>query len=179
MGETERIIRLHQDLGIPDDYQLRTTFSKQSTPPDLVSIGPDMFGREQKLRAPAAKAWISMHLAAKETGIDIQIVSAYRSVEYQVELIRRKLAGGETLNKILKTLAAPGYSEHQGGCAVDIGGNESEPVTEAFDQTKAYLWLQDNASTFNFFMSYPRDNSHGMVYEPWHWCFAAEDGLIV
>ena len=179
MGETEHIIRLHQELGIPDDYELRTAFSIQSTPPDLVSIGLDMFGREQKLRVTAAKAWRSMHLAATESGIDIQVVSAYRSLEYQVELIRRKIAGGETLKKILETLAAPGYSEHQGGCAVDIGGNESEPVTESFDRTLAFGWLQDNASKFDFFMSYPRDNAHGIVYEPWHWCFAEEDGLTV
>ena len=23
-------------------------------------------------------------------------------------------------------------------------------------------------------MSYPRDNPHGIVYEPWHWCWTAE-----
>ena len=179
MNEPDYLRRVHQELGIPDDYSVRTALSKQSTPSDLVPIGPDMFGREQQLRAPAAKAWIAMQLAAQDSGIDIQIVSAYRSLEYQVELIRRKLDDGEEVGKILKTLAAPGYSEHQGGCAIDIGGSESHPVTESFEQTLAYEWLQTNACEFRFCMSYPRDNAYGVVYEPWHWCFAAEHKLIV
>ena len=24
-------------------------------------------------------------------------------------------------------------------------------------------------------MSYPRDNPHGIVYEPWHWCWQPQD----
>jgi LAS superfamily LD-carboxypeptidase LdcB len=24
-------------------------------------------------------------------------------------------------------------------------------------------------------MSYPRDNPHGIVYEPWHWCWQPRD----
>ena len=30
-----------------------------------------------------------------------------------------------------------------------------------------------NAGDFGFVMSYPRDNPHGIVYEPWHWRFSA------
>ena len=33
--------------------------------------------------------------------------------------------------------------------------------------------LRAHAGEPGFAMSYPRDNRHGIVYEPWHWRFAA------
>ncbi|MBK7960075.1 MAG: D-alanyl-D-alanine carboxypeptidase family protein [Bdellovibrionales bacterium] len=33
----------------------------------------------------------------------------------------------------------------------------------------AVLWLTENASRFEFQLSYPRNNDHGIIYEPWHW----------
>ena len=37
--------------------------------------------------------------------------------------------------------------------------------------TPAFAWLAANAGAHGFHMSYPRDNPHGIVYEPWHWRF--------
>ena len=31
--------------------------------------------------------------------------------------------------------------------------------------------VQFNAGAHGFRLSYPRDNPHGIVYEPWHWCW--------
>ncbi|MDA1045063.1 MAG: D-alanyl-D-alanine carboxypeptidase family protein, partial [Verrucomicrobia bacterium] len=35
--------------------------------------------------------------------------------------------------------------------------------------TPAFAWLQNNAHTYGFRMSYGHDNPHALVYEPWHW----------
>ena len=32
-------------------------------------------------------------------------------------------------------------------------------------------WLRTNAPRFGFHLSYPRNNPHGIGYEPWHWCW--------
>jgi len=67
--------------------------------------------------------------------------------------------------------AAPGYSEHHGGRALDIGTPDEPPAEESFEKTAAFEWLQRNAEGHGFVLSYPRDNPHGIVYEPWHWCW--------
>ena len=36
-------------------------------------------------------------------------------------------------------------------------------------------WLTRNGGEFGFSMTYPRDNEHGFIYEPWHW---ALNGVI-
>lgn len=167
----EELRSTHKRLGIPPDYEARSRLPIQTTPEDLVSIGCDVFGRPQRLRAAAAEAWSSMHSAANEDGIEVQVVSAYRSVEYQTSLVERLLGQGQSIEDILTRVAAPGFSEHQSGCAVDLTSEKSEPLEEEFDQTAAFEWLTNHASRFSFYLSFPRGNEFGVIYEPWHWCF--------
>ena len=93
------------------------------------------------------------------------------SHDYQLGIFERKLARGLTVEEILKVNAAPGYSEHHGGRALDIGTPDEPPAEESFEKTAAFAWLQRNADGHGFVLSYPRDNPHGIVYEPWHWCW--------
>lgn len=76
---------------------------------------------------------------------------------------------GQTLQQILQVNAAPGYSEHHSGDALDIGTPGEPPAEESFERTAAFAWLRAHAAGFGYRMSYPRDNPHGIVYEPWHW----------
>ena len=48
------------------------------------------------------------------------------------------------------------------------------PAEESFERTAAFDWLRTHAGAHGFTMSYPRDNPHGIVYEPWHWRHDAE-----
>ena len=75
------------------------------------------------------------------------------------------------VEQILAVNAAPGYSEHHGGYALDIGTPGEPPAEESFEATDAFAWLARHAPAHGFAMSYPRDNLHGIVYEPWHWRF--------
>jgi zinc D-Ala-D-Ala carboxypeptidase len=110
-----------------------------------------------------------MHEAAKVDGIELLLVSAFRGVDYQRAIFDRKLSQGATLDEILHVNAAPGYSEHHTGRAVDIATRGCPPLTEAFETTEAFAWLREHADCFGFEMSYPRDNPFGIAYEPWHW----------
>ena len=139
----------------------------------LVSVGKDIFDREQRLTPAAAEAWRRMQTAAGEDDISLQLVSAYRSVDYQVGLFERKLARGQLIDDILQVNAAPGFSEHHSGNALDLTDGECEPLIEDFERTPAFAWLQVHAGRFGFVMSYPRDNPYGFIYEPWHWCYQA------
>ncbi len=131
----------------------------------------DMFDRDTYLHPAAKKAWKKMKKAAKKTGIKLKIISAFRSYDYQKQLIQNKLDKGLSIDDILKVNTLPGYSEHHTGCAIDIGAKNEAILEEEFDQSEAFYWLQQNAENFGFFMSYPKNNSTGISYEPWHWCY--------
>ncbi len=160
---------LHKELGIPENYGLdgsRPVFEEET---NLVEVGPNLVGRMQSLEREAAARWIEMQARAAEEGMHLLIVSGYRSVEYQARLIRKKINAGQSVSEILAVNAAPGHSEHHTGRAVDIATPGSRPLTEEFEASDAFRWLQENAGTLGFSMSYPRNNAAGFIYEPWHW----------
>nr|CCP41086.1 D-alanyl-D-alanine carboxypeptidase [Xanthomonas translucens pv. translucens DSM 18974] len=99
----------------------------------------------------------------------LEAISGYRSHDYQLGIFARKFARGQALQQILQVNAAPGYSEHHSGDALDIGTPGEPPAEESFERTAAFAWLRAHAAGFGYRMSYPRDNPHGIVYEPWHW----------
>ncbi|MBL4772767.1 MAG: D-alanyl-D-alanine carboxypeptidase family protein [Alcanivoracaceae bacterium] len=131
----------------------------------------DMFNRTTYLHPAARKAWLKMQKTATKDNIDLQIISAFRSLNYQKQLIENKLAKGIPIDEILKVNTLPGYSEHHTGCAIDIGSKNSAILEENFDQSDAFNWLLENAHKFGFTLSYPKGNSTGIFYEPWHWCY--------
>jgi D-alanyl-D-alanine carboxypeptidase len=55
---------------------------------------------------------------------------------------------------------------------VDIHADGKNVLEEEFEQTPEFLWLTQNASRFEFRMSYPRNNDQGIIYEPWHWYYS-------
>jgi len=160
---------LHGELGIPEDYGLDGTRPVFEEATDLVEVGPNLVGRMQRLTPGTARRWADMQAAATADGVLLLIVSGFRSVDYQARLIRKKLNAGQSVSDILDVNAAPGFSEHHTGHAVDIASPGSRPLTEEFEDSDAFRWLQGNAARFGFSMSYPRDNPGGFIYEPWHW----------
>lgn len=172
----DRIARLLQELGIPSNYGAERGMVLHREAEDLVSVGKDMYGREQRLTSAAAEAWRRLRDGAGSAGVELLLVSGFRSVDYQRQIWDRKLAAGQTVTQILTVSAPPGYSEHHTGRALDLTAAGCEPLTEAFEALPAFGWLADHATEYGFAMSYPRNNPHGVVYEPWHWCF--RPGLV-
>jgi D-alanyl-D-alanine carboxypeptidase len=160
---------LHKELGIPEDYDLDGRKPAFEEALDLVDIGPNLVGRMQRLTPRTARKWTEMVRAAAADGVTLLIVSGFRGIDYQARLIRRKLNAGQCVSDILLVNAAPGFSEHHTGRVVDVATPGSRPLTEEFEDSNAFRWLGENAARFGFSMTYPRDNSFGFVYEPWHW----------
>jgi zinc D-Ala-D-Ala carboxypeptidase len=157
-------------LGIPADYGGRRGLQLQVEATNLVSIGPNPDGRDLQLTPAASAAWRKIKDAASRGGVPLVAISGFRSIERQSEIIRAKLSSGQAIDEILRTVAAPGYSEHHTGRAIDIGALGEEQLTEGFADTPAFRWLEANAGAFGFRLSYPRGNPHGISFEPWHWC---------
>ncbi len=158
-------------LGIDARYGVARGLALVPEPARLCFAGWDRYQRPLWLTTRAAEAWQRMCAAAAREGVVLEAISGYRSHAYQLGIFRRKLARGMALDGILAVNAAPGYSEHHSGCALDIGTLGEPPAEESFEATAAFAWLHARAVAFGFSMSYPRGNPHGIVYEPWHWCF--------
>ncbi|TDK33514.1 M15 family metallopeptidase [Luteimonas terrae] len=150
-------------------YAARTGLALVAEPAWLVLAGFDRYRRPLWLEGATARAWQGLRDAAARDDVVLEAVSGYRSHDYQLGIFERKCARGLSLDEILAVNAAPGYSEHHAGSALDISA-PGEPAAEpSFERTRAFDWLQRHAGTHGFTMSYPRDNPHGIVYEPWHW----------
>ena len=168
---SEHIAQLNAALGVPSNYAASRGLALCLTPEELVETEPDFYGRPQRLTAQALQAWSQMKSCAAESEITLHLISAFRSPDYQYELLKRKLDAGQSINQILQVNAAPGYSEHHTGRAIDVGTLGCAALVEEFEWTPAFAWLREHAGEFGFALSYPRDNPSGMAYEPWHWCF--------
>ncbi|MFL2859513.1 MAG: M15 family metallopeptidase [Pontiellaceae bacterium] len=117
------------------------------------------------------KAWIKIKNDARRDGIFLVLVSAFRSIDRQKELVMKKRKDNIPEEEIFRVLARPGYSEHHTGRALDLHTPNSSLLEEDFEHTDAFKWLQKNGSKYGFFMSYPKNNKYNIIYEPWHWCF--------
>ncbi|KAA3638824.1 MAG: D-alanyl-D-alanine carboxypeptidase family protein [Proteobacteria bacterium] len=160
--------RLNQQLGINTEHIKAPQYP---TATQVVDAGVDCFQRPIKLHPRAFQAWQAMQQAAANEAIQLIPVSAFRSLNYQAELIQKKLDQGQQLDAILKVNTPPGHSEHHTGCALDLTTAGEQQVLESnFAHTDAYHWLKDNAAEYGFYESYPEGNPHGIMAEPWHWC---------
>ena len=168
----DRLHRLLDALGIDDGYGRKTGLPLVAEPTVLTFAGFDRYRRALWLQHGAARGWSRMQVTALDDDVVLEAISGYRSHDYQLGIFQRKLARGQTVTEILTVNAAPGYSEHHSGCALDIGAPGEPPAEESFEQTEAFAWLTAHAGDHGFRMSYPRDNPHGIVYEPWHWCWS-------
>ncbi|AEI63122.1 peptidoglycan-binding protein [Corallococcus macrosporus] len=113
--------------------------------PRRISLSPVPNGKE--MRSDAAAAFNRMHAAARAQGITLKVNSGFRSMAEQEALYRAYKNGTGNL------AAPPGYSNHQGGIAVDINTGGTG--------TSTYRWLANNARNFGFVRTVPS--------EPWHW----------
>jgi D-alanyl-D-alanine carboxypeptidase len=135
----------------------------------VAEVGED--GREHRLTPAAASAWNKMRAAALEDGVVLKIVSAFRSIDRQAEIVRAKLDRGISVDAILEVSAPPGYSEHHTGRAIDVTTDGAPALEIEFEKTGAFGWLLKRAGEFGFHLSYPAGNPNGYAYEPWHWCY--------
>ena len=104
---------------------------------------------------------ILLDLSTKHTRLEVR------------ELSERTKTDADTLKRV----ALPGYSEHgyplrQG---VDIGTFEPVKDIKDFVKTEEYKWLKNNASQFGFYLSFPKGNKSGVMFEPWHWHYKPTD----
>lgn len=119
---------------------------------------------DPKVNKKAYKALQKMQNDAMVLGLDLSLVSGYRSYKTQEKLFQKyALKDGE--EKANTYSAKPGHSEHQTGLAFDIGS-----VDRIFENTDEAKWIEENAHLYGFIVRYPKNKTDitGYIYEPWH-----------
>ena len=173
----------------PRRYGFKGKFlGMKKVPKNLISIRNQKYNfngkkeiiEKQYLPKPVYLAFQKMNKALNnETGRKLLIDSGYRSSAYQAVtfLYYLKLNKFNFL-KTVKRVAFPGYSEHgnpkrQAIDFITVKGIPSDKKPLDFERTEEFKWLLKNANKFGFYLSYPKNNSNGVMYEPWHWHFWA------
>ncbi len=107
---------------------------------------------------------------AKQAGYDLVFVSGFRPYETQVSLYNSYVSA-ESVQEADRYSARPGFSEHQTGLSFDISEQSigSEGV-EAFNDTEASIWIEDNAHKYGFIVRYPqgKEDVTQYMHESWH-----------
>jgi LAS superfamily LD-carboxypeptidase LdcB len=159
----------------------------------IQKIGDPNLSGDDLLQSKALEAWRELQKNAKQSNIDIRILSAYRSPELQRSIFNSRLnatgvsiaqiANGEAdgaVNAVLKTTSVPGYSRHHTGYTVDFQcGNGT---LEAFENSPCYTWISknnyENAKKAGWIPSYPAGTSlQGPDPEPWEYVWVGTDSL--
>jgi len=182
----DQITKIGSTVGTLDklaktDKQLLQKYSKvfflneHYVPEKIVEIDKKYLYSEDKSKFLHAKVWPffkDMVADAKSDGVDLWVISAFRSFDEQAQL---KGAYSVTYGTGANAFSADqGYSEHQLGTTIDFTTSGINGGLEGFDATPAFVWLQKNAYKYGFILSYPHNNTY-YVFEPWHWRFVGTD----
>lgn len=151
-----------KDQGILTIVNKYNYISKSYLPSNLININGLNINKE------AYDAYLKMKTAMNKEKLNIRIISAYRSYDYQEELYERYLKNEK--QEIVDTYSArPGFSEHHTGLAIDIDNTKLD--FNKFYLTKEFIWMNNNAHKYGFILRYPKDKEKitGYKYEPWHY----------
>ena len=132
--------------------------------------------------------------AGKAAGMDLTMVSGYRSIEQQQanydvnyqNFLASGLSEEEARTKTEGYIALPHASEHTTGLAVDItstalanqeGNSGLLPDLENYPEG---LWLKENAPKFGFILRYPKEKEAitGINFEPWHFRYVGIENAM-
>ncbi len=172
------MIRLFLSTATPEERELLLLVNKNTgvtisyVSSDLVSIPSDIpqMSRGMKLRTILLPDLRDMLKEAKNAGVTLRVLSAYRSYERQKAIYERMIAqyGKEYA---VTVSAPPGHSQHQLGVAIDFNSLEQE-----FGESKEGKWLAAYAFRFGFSLSYPQGQEMytGYIYEPWHYRYVGK-----
>ena len=142
------------------------TLVKPDVTPTRESVAENIY-----MRPEAASALEALFEGAAEAGLTLYATSGYRSYSTQKAIFDRKAAerGEQAANR---SVAKPGYSEHQTGLAMDIEGETTlgTGLTEAFGESPEGIWVAEHCHEYGFIIRYPKDKTNitGYIYDPWH-----------
>lgn len=191
LHDLEIVLAKDREMAAPDgDYPNSSFFiraDKQVSapegyiPPNLVSLtketgdaGNYMINRNDlSLRKPVEYQLARMATLAANDGVTLLVSSTYRSAEYQAIVFQRNV-DTYGLEMAERDSARAGTSQHQLGTVIDFGS-----ITNDFYDTKAGIWMRENAPSLGWSLSFPPEYESvtGYVWESWHWRYIGVEAV--
>ena len=153
---------------------------------------PNLVGDSIKLEKRTFNAFKKMEKAALMDGIELKIISAYRSYDRQKTIWNNKylrftkdynLEPEKAINEIIRFSTIPGTSRHHWGTEIDIidgkyelDEDEDVLIAEKFKKNGVFYemkkWLDSNSENYGFYIVYTDDQKRkGFEHEPWHFSY--------
>ena len=180
-------------LLLPAELNAAVAISQAYSVDQLIGKSPrDLVGNSYltTMQRDTAKALKLMQEAAKKDGVDIKVVSAFRSFQRQKEIFESKykrfITSGDSpeqaVKRIIEYSTIPGTSRHHWGTDLDLIDG-SVPAPDSVLETKHFYgqgvfcplrqWLELHAADFGFFEVYTNQpDRKGFAHEPWHYSYA-------
>jgi LAS superfamily LD-carboxypeptidase LdcB len=160
--------------------------------PSRIATREGLYGHNE-----AVEALTRMADAAQLDGVELRVVSAFRSFEDQTRIWNNKWTGQtrveggrlpETIPvpvaralKILEYSAMPGTSRHHWGTDFDFN-NLNNAWFETGEGKQVYGWLSANAAAYGFCQTYTAKGPgrpEGYNEERWHWTYVPAAGPML
>ena len=126
---------------------------------------------------------------AKKEGVEIEIVSGYRSYEKQKDIWNNKynknfengILGIKNINRIIEYSTLPGTSRHHWGTDIDIIDKRFVPKGDLLIEknyaengiySQLFYWMKKNSKKYGFYLVYDDSPKRkGFKFEPWHYSY--------
>lgn len=133
-----------------------------------------------EMDARVVEAFQAMDAAARQAGIQMQVISGYRGPERQQSLYEQELSNAESqglagaeAEQAAQRIEQKAYeSDHNTGLGVDLlPEDDLHKNQNSISESREFAWLQQNAADYGFVLRYPEDKQDitGVEFKPWHW----------
>ncbi|MBQ9083897.1 MAG: M15 family metallopeptidase [Clostridia bacterium] len=173
------LMLVNREYELPLDFEWDLVRWSNGQDVDAMSLNSAEFDQVMAVDRAAYQPLKDMFAAAKAAGVPLQLVSPYRSIDKQDRLfdnlvVQYKNQGMSETEAVAKANTArtfTGTSEHNIGYGFDILEAGNWYLTESFEKTKQFAWLQEHAAEYGFILRYAKDKVEqtGIMYEPWHY----------
>lgn len=167
----------------PKDYGTLILVNPWNYIPEDYTLELETVQGKYKMDIKAAESARNLVAVAKEAGFNMQLCSAYRTVEKSAELYQRKVnqyigygySEADAKVEAAKWVAPPGTSEHHTGLAMDLVSsdywNYYSDLEHDYEKFDSFKWMYEHCAEFGFILRYPKDKQDitGITYEPWHY----------
>ena len=168
--EIDYLVLVNKNTPLPQDWEEKL---------DLVTY-VNSVGDLVPVERTAYKAYLALKKDLMENeGIDVDLDSAYRSVQYQQDILER-FTEKYGAAYAARTVAKPGYSEHHTGLALDLyfryDGIEVYENEDLIQYPEIWKKIHARLTDYGFILRYPggKDGTVDYTYEPWHIRYVGE-----
>lgn len=172
------LILVNNDYMLPENFEWNLVYWYDGAKTSVETLALPKNKDVIAVDAEAYQPLKDMFQAARDAGVPLQLVSAYRSIQRQDILFGNSVSAGissglseeDAIKKANLSRMRPGNSEHNIGLGFDILAKGNFYLKEDFKNTPEYAWLIENAENYGFILRYPEDKIDitKIVYEPWH-----------